>query len=262
MDDKEILALYDRDMRIDIEYPGMSKETSADIVRFLRQGPGMSFVRYSRLNADNADERIAEQVARFAGWHRPYSWDLFSHDQPPDLLERLKAHGFEPEEEPGAVMVLDLSEAPAELFSASSGSLRKVKHKEQLTDVIHILETVWSGENFNWINERFPAQMKMKDYLSIYVAEMDGKPVSCAWIYFYPRNHFAGLYGGATLPEYRGGGHYKALLSVRAREARQRGYRFLTLDAGAMSKPIVERRGFRTVSTVTTCTWKSGSGSQ
>ncbi len=260
MNDEDILSLYDREMRIDIEHPGMSKETNADIVRFLRPGPGMSFIRYTRLTADNADERIAEQVARFAGWDGPFSWDLFSHDQPADLLERLIAHGFEPEEEPGAVMVLDLSEAPAELFSASSVNLRKIKHKEELADVIHILETVWSGENFAWINERFPDQINKTGYLSIYVAEVDDKPVSCAWIYFYPRAHFAGLYGGATLVKYRGSGLYTALLNARAREARQRGYRFLTLDAGAMSKPIVARRGFRQLTTVTTCTWKGGSG--
>lgn len=258
MNEQEILALYDRELRIDIEYPGMRKEASADIVRFFRPAPGMSFVRYSCLTAGNADECIAEQVERFASWDGPCSWDLFSHDQPADLLERLAAHDFEPEEEPGAVMVLDMADAPEMLFSATGAGVRRIERREQLAEVIPVLEAVW-GDSFAWVDERLGENLLIPGYLSVYVAEVDDRPAACAWIYFYPGSHFAGLYGGATLPEFRDRGLYSALLAARARDARQRGYRFLTIDAGSMSRPIAARRGFRQITTVTTCTWKGKS---
>lgn len=257
MNDKELLALYDREMRIEVEHPGMIKEAFPDLVRFLRPGPGMSFVSYSRLTHENADERIREQIERFAGWDGPFSWDHYSHDQPPDLLERLIAHGFEPEEEPGAVMVLDLSQAPESLLEPTNISLRRIERREQLAEVIRIEESVW-GSSFTWIEERLGDNLEIPGFLSVYVAEVDGQPASAAWIYFFPNSHFAGLFGGSTLPDQRGKGLYSALLSVRAREARQRGYRYLTIDAGPMSRPIAARRGFRRLTTMTSCTWKGG----
>lgn len=258
MNDKELLELYDREMRIEIDINGMVKEAFPDLVRFLRPGPGMSFILYSRLTAENADARIAEQIARFSGWDGPFSWDLYSHDQPSDMLQRLISHGFELDDEPGAVMVLDLTEAPETLFNTPAAGVRRIEHREQLAEVIAVLETVWGG-SFAWIDERLGENMTVPDYLSVYVADVDGKPAACAWIYFNLHSQFAGLFGGATLPDLRGQGLYTALLAVRAQEARQRGYRFLTIDAGSMSAPIVARRGFRQISTVTDCVWKGKS---
>ncbi len=257
MNDSQLLALYDREMRIELDHPGMIKEAGPDLVRFLRPGPGMSFISYSRLTAENADERIREQIERFSSWNGPFSWDHYSHDQPSDLLERLIAHGFKPEDEPGAVMVLDLNQAPESLFETGGVSLRRIERREQLGEVIRIEESVWGG-SFAWIEDRLGENLEIPGYLSVFVAEVDGQPASAAWIYFLPNSHFASLYGGATLPEQRGKGLYTALLAVRAREARQRGYRYLTIDAGRMSKPIVERRGFRYLTTVTSCVWKGG----
>ncbi len=257
MNDAELLALYDREMRIEVEHPRMVKEAFPDLVRFLRPGPGMSFISYSRLTAENADGRIREQIERFAGWDGPFTWDLYGHDQPPDLLERLIAHGFEPEEEPGAVMVLDLSQAAESLFELPAVPLRRIERREQLRDVIRIEEAVW-GEDFAWIEERLGDNLEIPGFLSVYVAEVDGQPASAAWIYFFPNSHFAGLFGGSTLPDQRGKGLYTALLSIRAREARSRGYRYLTIDAGPMSRPIAARRGFRQLTTMTACAWKGG----
>lgn len=257
MNDIALLDLYDREMRIEVEYPGMVKEAFPDLVRFLRPGPAMSFVSYSRLTAENADERIREQIERFAGWEGPFSWDLYSHDQPPDLLDRLIASGFEPEEEPGAVMVLDLHQAPESLFETSGVPIRRIESREQLSDVIRIEEGVWGG-SFAWIEERLGGNLEIPGYLSVYIAEVDGQPASAAWIYFFPNSHFAGLFGGATLAEQRGKGLYTALLSIRAREARQRGYRYLTIDAGPMSRPIAARRGFQQITSMTSCVWKGG----
>ena len=75
---------------------------------------------------------------------------------------------------------------------------------------------------------------------------------------FPAHSAFASLWGGSTLPELRGRGLYTGLLAARLQEARARGARYLTVDAGPMSRPILERRGFRLLTHATACTWPPG----
>ena len=57
------------------------------------------------------------------------------------------------------------------------------------------------------------------------VACVDGQPVSGGRVDFDPGVDFAGLFGGVTLPEFRGRGLYRATVAKRAELARERGYR-------------------------------------
>jgi hypothetical protein len=57
------------------------------------------------------------------------------------------------------------------------------------------------------------------------------------------------------VPRFRKRGLYSALLAVRAREARERGRAYLTVDAGAMSRPILERLGFQVIAHSYPCDW-------
>jgi len=76
-------------------------------------------------------------------------------------------------------------------------------------------------------------------------------------IRFHPRSSFASLWGGSTVPERRRRGLYTALLAVRAQEARRRGYRFLTIDASPMSRPICEKHGFQFLTCAHECVWRA-----
>jgi hypothetical protein len=55
------------------------------------------------------------------------------------------------------------------------------------------------------------------------------------------------LFGGATLPEARGRGAYRALIRARWEEAVGRGAAALFTQAGAMSRPILEKLRFEQV---------------
>lgn len=97
MDIQEILALFDQQQRIDIEYPGMRKEVLPQVVRFVRAAPGMSFILYSRLDEAHVDVVIQAQIAYFSQRDQPFEWKVYDHDRPPDLKDRLVAYGFEPD---------------------------------------------------------------------------------------------------------------------------------------------------------------------
>lgn len=254
METSEILALYDKEMRIDVEFPDMRKEILPHVVRFVRPAPGKSFVLYSRLNAAEADAVINAQLDYFATRQLPLTWKVYDHDTPPDLLQRLAARGGEIAE-PEAIMVLDLHEAPVALLAPVKNPIRRITRREELRDVIRVMEAVWGG-NFDWMIERMGRHLEIPGYLSVYLAEVDGEPACAGWTYFYPDSQFAGLWGGSTVARFRKRGLYTTVLATRVQEAIRRQRRFLTIDASPMSQPIVTRHGFRLLGYAHDCEWE------
>lgn len=257
MNDAEaLLALYDRQLRREITYPGMRREATATVVRHISQRGDEATVLSSWLDAASADAAIREQTAYFAELGLGFEWKAFAHDTPADLVERLAAHGFEIETPPDAIMALDLDAAPAALFAPIAHDLRQIDDPAQMRSVISVQEAVWEQDR-GWLAERLAADLLADPtQLSVYVASVDGVPASSAWIYFHPGTDFASLWGGSTLPAYRGRGLYRALLAVRAQLARSRGVRFLTVDASPMSRPILERCGFQLLTHAHACLWR------
>jgi len=255
MDKQNLLTLYDTQLRIEIEYPGVRKEASPHLVRFVKPAPGMNFIAYSRLDKTNLDAVIQEQVAYFAPMAQPFSWHVCDHDSPPDLKDHLMAHGFAPDDDPDAVMVLDVQEASPALLKSVAGDVRRIAQRDQLDDVVRVEEQVLGGD-FDWLKRRLSEHLEIPDYLSVYVAYVDEQPACSGWIYFHLRSQFAGLFGGATLPTFRKRGLYTAVLAVRVQEAIHRGYRFLATGASPMSQPILAQNGFRLLTHAHAYEWK------
>jgi GNAT superfamily N-acetyltransferase len=65
----------------------------------------------------------------------------------------------------------------------------------------------------------------------------------------WPGSPFAGLWGGATLREWRGRGIYRALVAWRAQLAAARGVPYLQVDASSDSAPILRHLGFHPLAT-------------
>jgi len=269
MDKTQALALYDQDQRIDVEYPDARREVIHDhpvsagaeakpsVVRLVdTAGHGRGSVIYTRLNESTVEHTIQEQVAYFAGLEQDFEWKVFEHDRPPDLKERLAAHGLEIGE-PEAIMVLDLAGAPPVLFEPPAHTLRRITDMEGVDQVMAVEDVVW-GERDEMVETILQRSLaNQPDCISIYVAYVDEKPASTGWVYFPPHSQFASLWGGSTLSESRGRGLYTAVLAVRAREARQRGVNYLTVDASSMSRPILEKFGFERITTAYACEWKA-----
>jgi GNAT superfamily N-acetyltransferase len=255
METEAILALYDEEQRINIEYPGVRKEQRSHVIRYVSETGGPHFILYSRLTGADLDSVIAEEQAYF-GPLGEVEWKVYEHDQPADLRERLAARGFEVEE-PEAVMVLDLKETIRRGDSRLPGdvTVRLLESASQLEDVRQIEEAVWK-EDFGGLTENLAADLAVPGYLSVYAAYVVGQPACAGWIYFHANGRFADLWGGSTVPKHRGRGLYTAVLAARVQEAAVRGYRFLTIDASPMSRPIVARHGFRPLTTAWACRWR------
>lgn len=250
MDIATVLAKYTRQMRQEIVYPDMQKEVLPRIVRFTRPAPGMSLVLYSDLDSTNADIEIERQIEYFKAKNLPFSWKKYGYDEPGDLLRRLVNHGFTPDP-PDALMILELEHPPAGLIAPHAVDVRRIG-VDHLADVVRIMQEVWGG-NFDWIHTRLGNHLALDGYLSVYAAYVDNQPACAGWTYFHPGSEFASLWGGSTVPSQRGKGLYTALLATRVQEALQRGLKYLAVDAGEMSQPIVERHDFVKITNIFAC---------
>ena len=261
MNHAQLLNLYDQHQRVNIEYPGARKEVLPGIVRFVRPAPGMNFIAYSRLDPALADAAIQAQVDYFRPMGQPFEWIVYEHDSPPDLLDRLAAHGFEiSETEP--ILTLSLREVPPALLAPVSADVRRITTRAGLEDVITVMERVYGG-NFGWIRQRLGDHLEIPGYLSVYAAYVDEQPACAGWIYYHPRDYqgssarlFAGLWGGSTVEEQRGKGLYTAILTRRVQEAIQRDYHYLYINASSMSEPIVRKHGFQLLARMRACEWQ------
>ncbi len=256
LDRAELLTLFDSQQRRAIEFYGSRRDPTPHVVRQipLPGFGGNGYVLYSDLDADTADQAIADQIVFFGGLQIACGWKLYGHDMPPDLGQRLTSHGFSPQEVE-SVVVLDLADAPAALWQPSTHDIRRVTDPTQVAEVVAIQDAVW-GERFEWLGAQLVDELQHAgENFGLYLAYADGAPASTAWVRFHPGTQFASLWGGSTLAAYRGRGLYTALLAVRAREARRRGFRFLTVDASDMSRPILEKHGFRFLTTAQDYRW-------
>lgn len=248
-----LLICYDKDLRLHVNYPEARKEITDDVVRFIRRAPGMNFVSFTFADEERLGHVVDRQVQSLAPLDQPFTWKVYEHDRLPAIEKVLVASGFVEDSDPAAVMLIDLRQA-AVTYEAPSADIRRITDRDGLRDIVHVLDGVYGGSN-DWVYERLGLHLGIPGYLSAYAVHVDDRPVSIAWTYF-PGRHFATLFGGATLAEYRNRGFYSALLQVRLQEIRERGYPYAVVEAGAMSRPIVEKHGFQRLTTVWDYEWK------
>jgi GNAT superfamily N-acetyltransferase len=235
-------------------------------VRLLGPGPLArdNTVIWSRLDAANADRAIEDEIAFFCADGRGFEWKLYGHDRPADLAARLEAHGFAEDEE-GTLLAFDLAASPWPGDAPAGVEFRAVVGPEGARDILPVLNEVW-GEDHAWKADELAEALRRgaaagERAVALTIAYADGRPVAASWINFYGSLPFATLWGGSTLQAYRGRGIYRHLVQVRAAQARERGVKFLTVDAGAESRPILERLGFEPLSDIRPYLWMQCSNS-
>ncbi len=233
----------------------MRREVTPQVVRHVGLKNDGGMVLYSHLTAANVDRVIREQIEYFERLGQDFEWKTYAHDTPADLRERLIGRGFKAEE-PEALMVLDIERAPSILLRPVTHAIRRITDPDQVSDVIAVLNRVWD-DPYTFLETILRDDLQNDpEHINVYVAYADAQPVSTAWIRFHDHSQFAGLWGGSTLAEYRGRGLYTALLAIRLQAAQARGVRFLTIDAGPMSQPIVAKYGFQFLTMTQPMQWK------
>ncbi|WP_405586397.1 GNAT family N-acetyltransferase [Streptomyces sp. NBC_01190] len=256
MDQEAVLTLFDAQMRRDATpaEPGARVERLGRLVRQTGVAAhDWTSVLWSDLDESNADEAIAGQKAWLAGPEgagREFEWKLYSHDHPADLGKRLLAAGFTPDPAE-TLMVAEIAALPSEVALPDGVRLERVTDAAGIALMARAAEGAF-GTGLAGLHARLLDQLtRSPDSLTLTVAMAGDEPVCSARVEFYPGTDFAGLWGGGTVPAWRGKGIYRAMVAHRARIAADRGFRFLQVDASDESRPILERLGFVPLSVTT-----------
>ena len=248
-----LLTLYDREIRRDARPDGPDDvvERVGRVVRRTAPAHGWNGVVWSDFaSGEEADEAIADQIAHYTSLGLAFEWKLYAHDEPADLGSRLLAHGFTPE--PDETLMAAEADALALTTTVPDGIRVVPVTDEAGVDQVAAVHERAFGDDASRLRRRLLDTLTTTpDTVAAVLALAGDVPVSAARMELSPGTSFAGLWGGGTVPEWRGRGIYRALVTHRARIAAARGYRVLHVDAGPQSRPILQRLGF-TPLTVTT----------
>ena len=276
----ELLHVYDSRLRTDAEM--------TSVLRWDRDGPlyravfpgGSGFVTYRDLAGFDGPEdghlldALIERTVRH--FHRDeavdqFEWKTRGHDLPTDLGSRLEAHGLVAEELE-TVMLGEAGLLAADVPLPTGVVVRRigtdahgrpVPRDVALADVERaqaMQRSVFGGPGTS------PSEALLADLLDpargveVWVAERtgdDGVPVilSAGRLDVVPGTRCAGLWGAATVPQWRGRGLYRAIVAARARSALAQGVDLLHSDCSPYSRPILERSGLVAVTTTTPYRW-------
>lgn len=270
-----LLAAYDDQLRTDVEPLGAMTVTRLGPVRLAIYAGGRGWVSYrdlGDLDADGIAELVAAAVDRYRGDPQitEVEWKTRGHDRAPGLHETLLVHGFVPEE-PESIMIGEarLLDVPVPL--PDGVRLRRITAEPDVRAMCAMQGAAF-GDTAEFTEHMAEDVLRRLardsgegvaagEGMQLWVAEA-GAPgrvtrIVCAGrLEPVPGTEFAGIWGGATLPEWRGRGIYRALTAARARAALALGKRFITSDSTEYSRPILERSGLVKVSTTTPYRWR------
>jgi hypothetical protein len=256
----DLLAAYDEQLRgrLPGQLPeGVHAERDGPLVR-TAGWPHGGFVDYRDLGGLEGaalDELIARQVRFYAGRGESFEWKSHGHDLPADLPDRLHAAGFAAEARE-TVVVAPASAIAREPVLPAGAILREVTGDADFARIEALEERIWGAGQAKGIAFMLSARRALDPpSLSVFVAEAGSEVLCAAWMRLEHETSFVRLQGGATLPEWRSRGIYRAIVALRANLAVERGYRYLQVDAADASRPILERLGFSAITTTTPFRW-------
>jgi ribosomal protein S18 acetylase RimI-like enzyme len=246
MDTQRIITEFDAEMRAQPEVWGKQHvEEEGGVVRVVGDH---SWITYSRLDATSAPAAIRRQTEYFGRLGKRVEWKVFGHDRPSNLGDLLLEEGYSPDPTE-TLEVLDLAELPSFGQGTSEVEVQTVTDPAGLSTAVAVSEEAF-GPDRGWSLQDF-TELLGDPRVRLFLAYVAGKPVAAGRLEMPDGRAFASLWGGGTSPSYRGRGVYRALVQARALTARNRGYRYLTVDALPTSRPILERVGFVPLTTMT-----------
>ena len=243
MNNNELISIFHKELRFNAQMPSFIREETEHVVRHISQFGEKGFISASNVNEGNAREIIRNEMNYFNNLKQEFEWKVYSYDKPECLKEILAQEGFEIGD-PEALMVMKVEETHPLLMNNQYHAVKEITDKQGIQDIVTLEDTIWNESHAELGERLWRDKQNHPDALYLYGVYEDGQLVSAAWMYLEKESSFASLWGGSTLPLFRGKGYYTQLLAVRAHKAFEKGHPFLMVDASPMSRPILEKCGF------------------
>lgn len=259
-----LLPAYDAQLRGEAELRGADGvRTIGPVVVGVFPG-GAGFASYRDL-AGLGERRIRSLVGEvhghFAGSPEVVTaeWKTRGHDVAPGLDAALRDAGFVPEEAE-SVMLGEAAALAGDVPTPEGVVLREIRDGGDIRAMERMQAEVFGHGDGEARAAHMIARLAAGDDVVLWIAEAEGRVISAGRLEPVAGTEFAGIWGGATVAEWRGRGVYRALTAKRAQAALARGLRLLHSDSTEFSRPILERAGLRKVTTTTPYLWSRTGG--
>ncbi len=262
IDSAGLLRAYDDQLRDEAETPSAITVRRMGPLRLATFRGGRGFITYRNLD-EVPEGGIADLVGRALVHYtsspeiRRVEWKTRGHDHAPGLHEALVAGGFAPGE-PESVMVGELRLLAGDVALPPGVVVRQVTDEVDVRAMCAMQDETFGESPSEEYADAILHRLRTRDDMELWVAEAQGQIVSAGRLEPVEGSEFAGIWGGATRPAWRGKGIYRALTAARARSALARGKRYVHSDSTEFSRPILERSGLVRVSTTTPYEWRRG----
>jgi ribosomal protein S18 acetylase RimI-like enzyme len=261
VDRQAVLAAFDEQIRRrpEPDAPDGHVEHDDRVIRSVSVGGGWTGVTWCDLGQVSADAAIAAQIRRFAELSRPWEWKHYSYDQPPDLPDRLLAAGFAPQPAE-TLLVAEIADLTLDVPPPPGVELLAVGDEQDVEALVLAHDEVFGGDHSATGRTLLAGLARQPSTAAAVVAWAGQTPIAGGRVEFHPGTDFASLWGGGTLPAWRGRGVFRSLVAHRATAASARGFRYLQVDASSDSRPILQRLGFVELATTIPFTHPGGAG--
>jgi ribosomal protein S18 acetylase RimI-like enzyme len=255
-----LLAAYDEQLRTDAETPSALAVARLGPLRLVKFAGGRGFVTYKDLagaDAPTIDRWVREALAHY---RRDPSisrveWKTRGHDRAPGLHDALVNNGFAPDE--AESIMIGEAQTLVEVPAPAGVLLRRVTSDADVRAMCAMQAAVFEDPDSDEEADALLRRLTFDDGMELWVAEIDGEIISAGRLEPVPGTEFAGIWGGATRPEWRGRGIYRAVTAARAKAALRAGKTLIHSDSSEYSRPILERAGLVRVSTTTPYYWNA-----
>ncbi|MEO7269486.1 MAG: GNAT family N-acetyltransferase [Knoellia sp.] len=262
-----LLEAYDSQLRRDAEVPSALSTTALGPLLLATYLGGRGFITYRDLDTGEGpatEDSVRGLVEAALGHYRAVpeilkvEWKTRGHDHAPGLHEALVAAGFEAQESE-SVMIGDAALLALDLELPQGVTVRQLHDEADVRAMVRMQGEVFGDDEAETdaMYEEIIHRLRTRTDMEMWVAEEGGEILSAGRLEPVEGTEFAGIWGGATRPEHRGRGIYRALTAARARSAIAQGKRWINSDSTEFSRPILERSGLIKVSTTTPYVWKS-----
>lgn len=253
-----LLQAYDDQLRGDTEVRYAEHVERLGPLWLATQHGERGFITYRELPA-RADELAAlaeEAVAYFrdATDADSLEWKTRQHDEAPGLEQTLTALGFVAED-PESIMIGEAAALAVDVPLPDGVTIRRVASVEDIWAAAEMQGRVFDDPLWRDRAEHAQHRFEGDDGQEFWIATAGGEVISAGRLEPVDGTDFAGIWGGATTPEWRGLGVYRALTARRAQVALDLGKTMINSDSTEFSRPILERSGFTKVSTTTPYVW-------
>lgn len=201
---------------------------------------GVVFTNFDAMTRASVEDCVRSQVIFFQNLRRSFRWKHLDYDLPSYLPEILEAESLKVSAT-DTLMALECKEKLS-LQSIPGIEIRELTDVETFKDIAPIQIEVWKEDPTSLVETLQEEKLADPSSLRMLVAYDNNEPVCCAWVRF--DRYFGTLLGGSTRAKWRGKGIYAQMVKMRANMANEKALRFVTVDAGPMSAPLLEKLGF------------------